>query len=542
MIKIIEKNYLVLVFLIVSLGIFFRIYNLAWGSPFFFHPDERNIASSISQLTPNNLNPHFFAYGTLPIYTVYFFNVFLNSIQSLFNPVFEIYKVTFENSILIGRLFSCLLSIGTLFLIYKICSTWFGKASGIISLCLASFSVGLIQYSHFSTFEMWLTFFTLFLLYSILNYLKTKKYIFYLACALSLGILISVKVSSLVFLPITLLILFAIDLVTLKKIKKGKLFFLEKVFLKIFVLLGVAASIVNTTSPFFWFDNNSFFSSINYESSVALGSLDVFYTQGFKNTVPVVYQAFFVYPFILNPFVFVVSIASILFAGYIAFKKRSLSISIILVFLLITFLSQSFLYVKWVRYYIPTLPFLYILLGFSLQSLKKRFVVTILIVISVIYSYSYYATVLAATDTRVDASRWASKHIAGNSKILTEVYDLGIVPFNSHFPHITLFNFYELDVLPEKEVELTNLIKESKYLILPSQRISSVRLIKPKLYQKGFNFYTSLENGKLGFKKIYETPCDLFCNILYLGDSLGAYEQTANVFDRPTVRIYENKK
>src|SRR3989344_6444253 len=53
--------------------VFFIFYNLNWGAPFYFHPDERNIASSISQMQfPDTLNPHFFAYGSLPLYTIFF--------------------------------------------------------------------------------------------------------------------------------------------------------------------------------------------------------------------------------------------------------------------------------------------------------------------------------------------------------------------------------------------------------------------------------------------------------------------------------------
>src|SRR5947207_2663825 len=49
-------------------------------------------------------------------------------------------------------------------------------------------------------------------------------------------------------------------------------------------------------------------------------------------------------------------------------------------------------------------------------------------------------------------------------------------------------------------------------------------------------------NGKLGFEKIYQTPCDIFCNIIYMGNPVFAYEETANVFDRPTIIIFKKVK
>ena len=59
------------------------------------------------------------------------------------------------------------------------------------------------------------------------------------------------------------------------------------------------------------------------------------------------------------------------------------------------------------------------------------------------------------------------------------------------------------------------------------------------LQPNGNLFYKSLLFRSSKFKKIYETPCDLLCRILYLGDPVNSFEQTANVFDRPTVMIFK---
>ncbi|PJE63393.1 hypothetical protein COU89_03615, partial [Candidatus Roizmanbacteria bacterium CG10_big_fil_rev_8_21_14_0_10_45_7] len=49
-----------------------RFVGIAWGYPFLLHPDERNMADAISRLTlEDGLNPHFFAYGQLPLYLVW---------------------------------------------------------------------------------------------------------------------------------------------------------------------------------------------------------------------------------------------------------------------------------------------------------------------------------------------------------------------------------------------------------------------------------------------------------------------------------------
>src|SRR5258708_37086924 len=78
----------ILVTILTAFAGFLHFYNLNWGAPWYFHPDERNIASSISQLQfPNQMNPHFFAYGSLPIYTIYFTGVLVNLTSKL--PTFN---------------------------------------------------------------------------------------------------------------------------------------------------------------------------------------------------------------------------------------------------------------------------------------------------------------------------------------------------------------------------------------------------------------------------------------------------------------------
>src|SRR5436190_14018626 len=120
-IKLFHKKTLFWVSILLILGIFFRFYNLSWGAPFFFHPDERNIAISISQLQyPSQLNPHFFAYGSFPIYCIYFMGVLINFMQNIILHAHnKINAVSFENAIIIGRSFSFLFSSLLLYLIFN---------------------------------------------------------------------------------------------------------------------------------------------------------------------------------------------------------------------------------------------------------------------------------------------------------------------------------------------------------------------------------------------------------------------------------------
>lgn len=548
----------ILLFCIVCLGLILRLYNLSWGEPFFFHPDERNIASSVSQLQfAEQMNPNFFAYGSFPIYLIYLTGLIINLKSLILNQ--NIFSVSFDQAILISRFLSTSLSVFIIPLIYLIGKKLKDKQTGIIASLLTILSVGFIQSAHFGTFETWLTFFGLLLFYFCLKIVQTKSIRFILLAAITLGILVSIKVSSLALLPIPVLTVF-LDSFS-KRVKLVSV-------LSVFIVFLFALITLLITSPFIFLDFPSFLSSMRYESSVALGTLPVFYTGQFFDSTPVVYQFIKIYPFLLNPILTILFIPSLIYLIYKSVKDKRMPYLLLIAFFLSLFFSQAFFFAKWTRYMLPTLPFMYLVISISLSSLftseepfghlrgvVKRLLGGGIVLISILYAFSYFFTVHTKPDTRIAASLWAKEHIEKDEKILSEVFDMGIVPFNQYLPNITLFNFYDLDVLstsnggPERsrrnssEVEkLKMLLSQSEYIILPSQRILKTRLTNKEEFPQGNKFYSKLFDGSLGFNKIYETPCDLFCKITYMGDPVFSLEETVNVFDRPTVFIFKKLK
>ena len=542
----------ILFLLLVVILILTRFYALAWGAPFFFHPDERNIASAISQLHfPNQLNPHFFAYGTFPIYLSYIVGVFSNLFLSILNQTkgADPFLVSFDRSIIILRTISALLSVTTSLLIFQVTKKLL-KNTSFLPLLLSIFSVGLIQYAHFGTFEMYLTFLSLLLFLYLVNYIKHQKTIYFKLSAITFAVLVAVKVSSVFLFPLVLL---AVIIAEHKKLHfihiTLKIIAIPVLFMKrMLQLFYVTVVVFALTSPFAVFDFKAFLDSMNYESQVALGTLQVFYTGSFFNTLPMLFHLQHVLPFLLNPIItifFVFSLFYLLLYGVL--KKDAIKL-FLAAFFLVLFLSNSLLFVKWTRYLLPTLPFIYIITGVALHDFfgkiksntLKKTVVSALILTSAIYSFSFIKTVYINQDTRLEAARFAQNNIPKESLILSEVYDLGIIPFNSNFKDIKLFNFYDLDTNLLLEKELTNDINSRDYFVVPSQRIYKSRMINSHIFPKGNAFYSSLKTQK--FSKVYQTPCDIFCKIVYLGDPIFSYEETTSVFDRPTVFIYKTNK
>lgn len=317
----------------------------------------------------------------------------------------------------------------------------------------------------------------------------------------------------------------------------------------LFILL--AGTIYFLTNPYVLRDATSFLSTMQYESSVALGTLPVFYTGEFLNSIPVFFQFQNIYPFLLNPLITLIFIASFIYLIYKIIKTKSFDLFLLISFFLALFLSQAFLFVKWTRYMIPTLPFIYLIIAVALNNFfsfnkkilySKHYIFGGLVFICSVFALSYFITTFMEPDTRIAARNFSQNNIPSDSPILSEVYDLGITPFNNNFGHIELFNFYDLEpnslLTSELEVKMT----ASEYIILPSQRILKTRLAKKEQFPKGYEFYEPLTSGRLAYKQIYISQCSIFCKITYLGSPVFQYEQTASVFDRPTVMIFQKIK
>lgn len=533
----IDSRTLTLIVIILG-GATLRLYNLNWGAPFYFHPDERNIASLISSLDSSKLDfllKGTFAYGTLISNIVFFIKDLTAPFLSIFG-----FQDSFSQSIILLRLLSSLSSVLTVVVVFLIGYKMLDRRKAFLAAFLTASSVGLIQAAHFGVFESVLTLMYSLLLAVSLTYLKTKNPIYIFFSALITSLAAAIKVNSMLFLVIPLgLIAIHIHSKKINRLKR---------LAYVFSLISVSLLLTIAFSPYYL--TEKFRDMFTYEASLLTGSLPVFYTGEFFNTAPVIYQITQTLPFIINPILTILFIPLLLYVLYQGFKKKNYVYLLIVAFFFILLLPNTLLFTKWTRYLVPMLPFMYLIIAAGivdfLNTLPKKSqavkagIMGVIVVTSIGFAISYTLTAFIKEDARIMASKWASENISSDARILSEVYDLGIVPFNTYFPNISLFNFYELENNPGKKIELEEQLKDTDYIILPSQRLVKSRIVNKDKFRDGFNFYSNLFSGKSGFKKIYETPCDIFCKITYLGNPVFNFEQTVSVFDRPTVYIFKN--
>ena len=529
-----REKLLVLIF-VFSLAVT-RFNGLWWGKGFFFHPDENNMARAISQLSWPDLNPHFFAYGQLPLYLVYF------SYQLIyfFSSRFHFQPVSFSQAIYGLRFWSALFSIGTVLIGWRLAGHIFSeKRWQRIYLLLLIFSPGLIQIAHFGTTEAILTFVALALAYFAINY---NLIILTLVSAIGLA----TKVSATLFLLGPMIIIWM----------KEKKFYLK--IKKIFFWIGSTLFLTLVFSPFNFLDFQEFVRIVRYEAGVARGSIPVFYTRQFIDTKPIIFQLIKIFPWILGSPLFIFLMLSLIICGwqinYLIFSKKRKKI-LNSSFLILNsifwpwFLFNSFLFAKWTRFMTPILPFLILFIvgvaskvirWLELKTKKKQLLALLVyscLFLSLLPGF-LFTRLYFLPDIRYQASVWINQNLPPKAIILSEAGNVVDLPlFNQRGFQVINFDFYSLDEDQQQQQRLRKIITEADYILLPSRRVFANHLRLSSQFPKTAEFYRQLFSGELGFKLVKEFRPFGFWGELFLGSDLSA-EETWTVFDHPTIRLF----
>jgi len=576
--------------LVIGLLVYSRFINLGWGLPYPMHPDERNMAVAIQQLSckfpitnfpalpagrqfPNKFqfsinnfqncfNPHFFAYGQFPLYLGYiivwlmkFFDGDLGTSIGLQEAIFAL------------RMISAVASVINVFILIKIIKLLanghfepFDKTQGKLreksnfrSLATFGMTSGMliftpfaIQFAHFGTTEsLLMLFYSLIIFYSLKGLENNKRSLASLGMTgVVCGLAIATKASSIIFMILPIIMIISKFKFKIKKLITFD--FLLALLTFDFLLLTLLITII--FSPHNFLNWRDFISSMRYESDVALGRYTVFYTRQFVKTIPVLFQLTKVFPYALGWSLAILGGLGILGLGW---KDKKLNLLRLAFF--IYFLPNAFLFAMWTRFMAPVFPIMTVFailfahnvissVARNLAKRKLRFTRS-LVVASLLLGMTggaiipgiSYLSIYQKQDIRFQASEWIYKNIPNNSYILSETANVIDIPIISQKSKVKIqnyqiisFNFYDLDENPQLQQELKEHLKKADYIFVPSRRIfaNNPKQKYPMLNQ----YYTDLVNGKLGFEKVAEFSSGL-------NDEQA--EETWTVFDHPVIRIYK---
>jgi hypothetical protein len=562
-----------------------RFINLGWGLPYPFHPDERNMADAIVRLQCTGfnidcLNPHFFAYGQFPLYIGYALIILFHMAAHITAPII------FTEAVMSLRVISVAASMVTVWFSYKLIRLLTEKfpdqdVLSSIGTLFFILSPALIQFAHFGTTEsLLMCFYTLIIYHSttlLMNKTTIKKYFFWVG--LICGLALATKISALIFIIIPVLV---IIYTVLRSKEEQKLvtafFYLSR--------LGVYTALIAIFfSPHNFISFSDFLGSMQYESSVGIGKMAVFYTRQFALTIPVEFQIRSIFPYALGWPVWILFILSFFLLPY---KKEY---NLLRLAFLIGLLPNAFVFTKWTRFVSLVFP-LMILMSFMfsvflykeiyqrVHTLKKsklyvlsiKSLLMLILFISILPGIAFLS-VYRNEDVRFTASEWIYNNVPNGSVILSETANVVDLPIpnpyeieNHIYPDksytVIPFNSYDLDSNPDLVTQLQDDINRADYILVPSRRVfanhtclnnttTSPLLQKTRCqyleetYPQLNEYYKKLFNGELGFTLVkefssYPTISLFGKQILTLPDEMA--EETWTVFDHPVIRIYKNKK
>src|SRR6202022_730983 len=180
-----------------------RLYRVGWDQHHFFHPDERAVGFAVERLSfpPLQLNPHFFAYGSLPLYAIKCATGLLG--------IFRASLRGYDSSIFAGRVISACLGAATAVLIGLLGARLYGRRVGLLAGFLMAAAVLHVQNSHFATSDVPLTFLVLLALYFLVRVVESGGLVHSLAAGLVTGLAIATKFSALpILLPVGIALLY----------------------------------------------------------------------------------------------------------------------------------------------------------------------------------------------------------------------------------------------------------------------------------------------------------------------------------------------
>ena len=555
------------------LGLALRLYGLNWDQGNSFHPDERQILFHVMALSwphsfaqfldPVNspLNPHFFAYGTFPLYLL----AIVGNLLSHINP--EV--TTMANLTLVGRVLSAIFDGGTILL-----TGWLGLlltdddtparnrawAVAFLAAALVTFTPLQLQLSHFFVVDTVLLFFVVLTILASVALVRTEALLRWsLIAGLAFGLAVATKVSAApLIVPMVVACL-------LRWYKRGE-FYTTLVSFLVQICVALAAFLI--AMPYALLDETNFIQQIVDQGNLARGNLDLPYVRQFAGTVPYLNEAQNMFFWGMGVMLGLAVGGGILWLCWRVWKRSAGPWLIVLSWVLVYSAIVGDFYVKFMRYMLPVYPLLTLIAAAGLVAFARavtarsstasyRRVITVLpyLAIALVLGGTMFQglallNVYSQPNTRISASQWMYSHIKPGSVLTYEQWDDPLpVAVGNNQPGIYIQATYPdangqpqtgLDLYgddtTDKAKQLAKLLPTINAITMPTDRLDKSIPRLPFRYPLTIHYYQLLYSGQLGFHlaATFANHPNLFG--ITLDDSNA--DESYSVFDHPTAHIF----
>ncbi|HYX48114.1 MAG TPA: glycosyltransferase family 39 protein, partial [Ktedonobacteraceae bacterium] len=472
-------------FAIAFLGLALRLYGLDWdqiqersqllmhlyGAAFAignnFHPDERQILFHVVQLSwpksmaqfldPNTspLNPHFFAYGSFPLYLLATTGNLLSHISTTL--------ATFANLTLTGRVINALFDSGTILLTgcLGLLLTHdnapgrnYAWSVALLAASLVAFTPLPLQLSHFYTVDTMLLFFITLTVLGCVVLVDTDKPVRWsLLVGLGYGLALATKFSAApLAVPLTVAL-------AMRWYKRG---FYSILIPLLYAVLATLISLL-IAMPYALLDLREFIQQVSEQGSLARGSLDYPYVRQFAGTIPFLYQALNMLFWGLGSTLGLAVVGGFIWLCWRLWKRSAGPWLVVLSWVVVYGVLTGSFYVKYMRYMLPLYPFLTLIAASALiafvrysQSRTERtnslitgsrtklslikvlsYTSIVIVLLGTVFQGLALLNVYSQPNTRIQASLWIYSHLKTGSVLTYEQWDDALpVAVDNHDPSI----------------------------------------------------------------------------------------------------------
>jgi YYY domain-containing protein len=574
--KIVVRWRPLLLWVIALLGLALRLYGLDWDQGNSFHPDERQIMFHVMAIgwpksfaqflnaAQSPLNPHFFAYGSFPIYLLAFVGFIMGHIVHSWGSFVPIE--------LAGRVISALCDTGTILL-----TAWMallltpdalpGRPRAwnvaLLTAALIAFTPFQLQLSHFYTVDTMMLVFIVLTMLACVKLVDTDRPLRWaFVLGLGYGLAMACKVSA---APLAVPIAVAL----LLRWYRHDFYSAWSA-----LLVSVTATIFFfvVTQPYFLLDLQNYIQQVAVQGAMARGTYDLPYVRQFAGTVPYLYEA---YNLIFWGMGLALGIAACFGLGWLLWRfwRRDIGTWLIVLSWVVVFTAiVGDFYVKYMRYMLPVYPFLSLVAAAWLITLFERtrvlrlrptlarvwqrvlavapVVAIVLVLGGTMFQGLALLNVYSEPNTRVQASEWMYSHIKPGSVITYEQWDDPLpVAVGNDSPAMynqlvytdtdgqttTGLDLYGDDTLAKAHL-LAHLLTQLDVITMASDRLDKSIPRLPARYPLTIHYYQLLFSGQLGFHLAAQFVNHPNLLGITLDDS-GA-DESYSVFDHPHVRIF----
>jgi len=350
-------SFLWMLLFILGVGGFFRFYAVSYGLG--HHPDERHMVFVTERLSLKDLNPHSFAYGSLPFYLTWV----VSEVAGYFYPFAKSYDGLFYS----GRIICGLFGLMGVLLTYLLGRDLFkSPPAGLIAAALLALNFFHIQLSRYYTSDVILTTTCLLAIYGMVKIVEKNSFTAYLLTAIGMGLSWATKVSSLLLLPVFIL---ALVYVLFKERQYGGKPLRTLLLFSLSLLMGALVGFI--FEPYAVLDFKTFLAHTREQINMARGLWRPPYTVQYAGTLPYLYHLEQMFFYTLGWPVALTALAGLALALRRVFFSFRATEALLLCWMFLFFFATAGLQVKFPRYLLPLYPGLMLLAALPLWELVR---------------------------------------------------------------------------------------------------------------------------------------------------------------------------